>query len=296
MHETGATFDAATRPSGDLSIDKVMRRIREVSTLPHIVQKVLEVSNDPRSSATDLCNIVETDPALTARLLKSVNSAAYGLRQKMTNTQRAISYLGFKQVRNLAISVSVAHVFKDNRTIGTYNRQALWRHMVYVAVCARLIAKRTNIADFDDVFLAGLLHDIGIILEDQYCHEPFLDMMANLPHDQTLTQTEQQWLSFDHTVIGARVAEGWKFPQQVLDAIRFHHMPENYRGEHGKLLCCVDLANIICSLKQITSVGVSLIKPSACSMERLGLDRDDVKVLAHDLDQEAAQFSDLLEL
>ena len=103
-------------------IDQVVRQITEISTLPHIALRVMSVANNPDAGAADLRVVVEADPALSSRVLKCVNSAAYGLRHKCTSLQRAISYLGFKQVRNLAITASVSEIFKKDEKIEPYRR------------------------------------------------------------------------------------------------------------------------------------------------------------------------------
>lgn len=276
-----------------MAIDQVMSRFTEVSTLPHIATRVIKVANDPSTGAADLRAIVESDPALSSRIVKCVNSAAYALRFRINNLQRAISYLGFKQVRNLAITASVSELFKSNDPIGPYRRNGLWRHMVSVAVCSRMIAARQKFPMFEEAFLAGLLHDLGIILEDQYCHDGFvkiLDAVARPDPSQEgtppLVQAEQRVLGFDHTLLGKRLAMQWRFPPEVCDAIRFHHHYGNYRGEHGAILACVVLANMICTLKGISAVGVRLLTPAVQAVEDLKLTKEDVKVLVDDLDHE----------
>jgi putative nucleotidyltransferase with HDIG domain len=274
------------------TLDQTMQRITEVSTLPHIAARVIKVANDPAAGVTDLCQIVESDPALSSRIIKCVNSAAYGLRFRINNLQRAISYLGFKQVRNLAVTASVSELFKNNDPIGNYRRTDLWQHLVSVAVCSRMIATRQKVALFEEAFLAGLLHDIGIILEDQYCHEAFVSVIENLPTPEpadnikTLLHAELKAFGFDHALLGKRVAEHWRFPPEVCDTIRFHHIVDNYHGEHKTILACVVIANLICNLKGITSIGVRLITPSIKAINDLNLNKEDLKVLANDLDEE----------
>lgn len=291
--EPGSGAEAAPKL---VSIDTVVARINEVSTLPHIALKVMEVANDPSAGAADLRVIVESDPALSSRLLKCVNSAAYGLRNRVTSLQRAIGYLGFKQVRNLAVTASVSDTFKKDASYGTYSRPGLWKHMVSVAVCSRLIATRRKLSSFEEAFLAGLLHDIGIVLEDQYCQPQFADAMQQVAKGRTLPQVETQLLGFDHCRLGARIAESWKFPSVAIDAIRYHHMPQNYRGDDGEILACVDLANLVCTLKGVTSVGQNLLRPSRWSLDKLGVDKAFLKVLAEDLDHELELSKQLFSL
>jgi HD-like signal output (HDOD) protein len=277
-------------------LDGVVRRVDEISTLPHIAVRVMEVANDPNSGAADLKQVIECDTALAARILRCVNSAAFGVRVKITNLQQAIAYLGMKQIRNLAVTASVNEMFKKDEVLGTYRRSRLWQHLVSVGICARLIAMRRKFSNFEDVFLAGLLHDIGIILEDQHAHEPFACAIRSLPGAKSLAEAERAHLGFDHISLGERVAEAWGFPAPARAAIRYHHASDAYRGPEADVVRCVEVGNLICSLKGISSVGVQLVQFSRATLDALSLTRDDIAILAEDLEQELACNASLFQL
>jgi putative nucleotidyltransferase with HDIG domain len=277
-------------------MEKVLRRIDEISTLPQVALKVLEVANDPDSGAADLKAVLESDAALSARLLRCVNSSAYAVRTRITNLQQAIAYLGLKQVRNLAMTASVSELFKKDEKIGSYCRRDLWRHLVSVGLCARLIALRRKIRNFEDAFLAGLLHDVGIVLEDQHVHPEFVQIMRALDETKILTDNERAVLGFDHTTLGEKIAESWGFPDAVRAAIRYHHASVNYRGEDIDIVRCVEVGNLICTLKGITSVGARLVRASQPALQGLSLGKDDIIVLAEDLDHELTQNATLFSL
>lgn len=293
---TDKTTASNAAPTQMPPINAVVKRIRDVSTLPHIALRVLEIVRDPKASAKDVRTVIEGDPALSARVLRCINSAAYALGTNVTNLQQAVSYLGFNQIRNLAITASVSNIFKTDEAIGSYSRTQLWRHMVAVGVCARMTAARLKLLNFEEAFLAGLLHDIGIILEDQHCHEAFCEMITNFPDGATLVEAERRLLGFDHTMLGNRLAEIWRFPEAVRASIRFHHSPGSYRGEHSPVIHCIVLANWICSITNITAIGKSLAMPPTEAIAMLGLSREDVKVLVADLDHEMGLNQQLFEL
>lgn len=257
---------------------------------------MIEVAKDPDAGAADLKAVVEGDPALGARILRMVNSAAYGVRSTVTNLHQAISYLGFSQVRNLAMTASVSDIFKKNETIGTYQRTELWRHLVSVGICARLVASRCRMPNFEDAFLAGLLHDIGIILEDQQTHAQFCQVMAAARPGTTLCDLEKEYLGFNHAALGAKVAEAWKFPEMVRASIRFHHASQSYKGEGEDIVRCVEIANVICTIKGITSVGQKLVTPPLQVFQTMGFQKEDIVILAKDLDSELAACESLFEL
>lgn len=278
------------------SLDEVARRIDQISTLPHVALRVMEVASNPDAGPGDLKRAMECDAALCAKVLRCVNSAAYGLRTKVTNLQQAIAYLGMKQVRNLAMAAQIADLFKSDEAIGPYRRSALWRHLVSVGVCGRLIAMRIRLAAFEDVFLAGLLHDIGIILEDQHVHREFVRVLESLDGSRPWIQVEQEHLGFDHTTLGLRLAEQWRFPEGARAAIRYHHASELYRGDARVILLCVEVANAICTLKGITSVGIKAARLSRGVLEELSLTKEDLVVIAQDLDRELAENATLLDI
>lgn len=275
------------------ALEAALRRIDEISTLPQIALRVMQVANDPHSGAGDLKEVMESDAALSARVLRCVNSSAYALRTKITNLQQAIAYLGLKQIRNLAMTASVSELFAKEEMIGIYRRSQLWRHLVSVGLCARLIAMRMRFMNFEDMFLAGLLHDVGIVLEDQHVHSGFFLVIRSLSKDKTLAEVERKHMGFDHMELGERVAAAWGFPDSVKAAIRHHHNSAGYRGDQVDLVRCVEVANLLCSLKGISSVGVSLIRVSQPAIRGLGLSKQDLLVLADDLEHEIASHQNL---
>jgi len=278
------------------TVAAIVRRIDEISTLPHIAFQVMEVANDPDSGALDLKEVIETDAALSARILRCVNSSAYPTRTRITSLQEAIAYLGMKQTRNLAVTASVSKLFRKDDNIGSYQRSQLWRHLVAVGICARLIAMRRKVSNFEDAFLAGLLHDIGIVLEDQYVHAQFVATIRTLNNTQTLAEIERRHLGFDHMALGERVAVKWGFPEATKASIRYHHASDSYAGAQVDIVRCVEVANVICTLKGVPSVGLKLVKISQPALTGLALMREDIMVLADDLDRELAANASLFQI
>ena len=278
------------------SLRIVVEQIDEVSSLPHIALHVIKVANDPDSSAADLKDVIEGDTATCARILRYVNSSAFAVRSKITNLQQAIAFLGMKQIRNIAITINVSDLFQGDDAIGPYRRSELWRHSVAVGICSRMIAKQLHETDHEDAFLAGLLHDIGIILEDQHVHEAFEQVMLSLNEKDLLSTVERRVMDFDHTVLGAEVANLWKLPEPTKAAIRYHHMSVSYNGEHIELVRCVEVANLLCTLKDISSVGQKLVKFSAPAIAELGLAKEDVGAMTVALDAELDHSASLFQV
>ncbi len=268
----------------------------EISSLPTIALRIMEVAGDPEAGAADLKSVIEADPALCMRVLRCVNSASFGLRNEVSDLNQAVAYLGFRQIRDLAITATISDLFRSSEPIRMYQRPKLWSHMVSVGVCSRMIAVRTRLTGFDEAFLAGLLHDVGIILFDQHCQEDFRRVILGLGPNRTLPEFERKIVGWDHTVLGHRIASKWRLPGAPLAAIRHHHAPEQYDGPHREVVHCVALANLICSIKDITSIGINLVQMSHESLEILQLQKQDLKVFAEDLDAELEANKLLFEL
>jgi HD-like signal output (HDOD) protein len=278
------------------ALDAAMKRIDDISTLPQIALRVMQVARDESVSAADLKAVMENDPALSARVLRCVNSAAYALRTRVTNLQQAISYLGTKQIRNLAMTACVSDMFRKDERIGPYRRRELWRHLVSVGIGARLIAMRRRLAEFEDAFLAGLLHDVGIVLEDQHFHEAFRRVVGGLDGTRTLAAVEREVLGFDHMMLGERLAAAWGFPEAVRSAARHHHAAMAYSGESADVIRCVEVANLLCTVKGVPSVGVKLVKVCRTTFSALSLSQQDLKVLDEDLNRELANNATLFSM
>jgi HD-like signal output (HDOD) protein len=287
---------SAARIHTKVNLDLVVSAIDEISTLPNIALSVMQMVDDPNCSITDLKKLMEMDVSLVTRIMRCVNSSAYALTSKMTNLQQAISYLGIKQIRNLVLTAHVNGLFKKNEEIGTYKSTELWRHLVSVGICARLLAMRLKIEYFEDIFLAGLLHDVGIIIEDQYLHKYFSTLIHSLDHNKTLPENEQEQLGIDHTMLGERVGKKWNLPERILAPILYHHSSEHYEGDELQTVRCIEMANIICSLMGITSIGVQLVKFSSSLMAEMSLTKDSLVVLAEDFKKEYEASMNLFQL
>ncbi len=286
---------SSSEPAGP-SLDVVAGNIRDVSTIPAVALRVMEVAADPESGAADLRAAVESDPALSARVLRCVNSAAFGLRTEIENLNQAVAYLGFNQIRDLAVTATVSTMFRSKERINHYDRAGLWRHMVATGVAARMIAARTKVEGFDNAFLSGLLHDLGIILFDQQLHDTFRQVMVSLNDSKTLVEFERKFVPWDHTELGERVAKSWKLPEIARVAMRHHHSPEQYSGPHQGMLHCVAVANVVCSVKDMSSVGISLVGLPRRSLEVLELSKSDLKIISEDLDRELVAHQHLFDM
>ncbi|EAQ79894.1 HDOD domain-containing protein [Blastopirellula marina] len=276
------------------ALDILIQRIDEVSSLPQIAIQAMEVASAEESSASELTAIIECDVALSSRILKLVNSSAFGLRNQVTNLQQAIAYLGMKQVRNLAITASVSELFLGGDKVGAYSRSGLWEHMVAVGIAARMFAKKHHIGDPEDAFIAGLLHDLGIVILDQFLNTRFVMMLGAMSSQQVQVRWEQQYFGFDHTQFGERIARHWKFPELVVDTIRYHHMAGVYRGQHSQMIKAVEMGNMAMNEVGITSLGAKYNRISMAALNCFDMTIGDLSRFAEEVKVELVKYQDWL--
>jgi putative nucleotidyltransferase with HDIG domain len=271
-----------------LDLEVVAQSIRDVPALPHVVTKVMALSQDPNASAHDVSRVLEQDQSMTARVLRLANSAFYGFPRRISSVTDATIYLGFKTLQSILMAASVSNLM--NREMNGYALEEgiLWRHSQSVAFASRLLAKKAKFPYVDLAYTSGLLHDIGKIVLDSHLKGIYNDIVAEVEEkDLTFIEVEQALLGVDHAMVGARVAEQWNLPGELCEAIRLHHQPE--QAEINKtLVCLVHLADVI-TLTMGIGLGVGGMRNhfSEEAMEVLGL-------TAYDLEETMSQLADFL--
>lgn len=229
-------------------VDEIIEMVNnsEISSIKHTIIRIINAINDPDSSAKDLRNIIETDPPLSSKLLKLANSALYGYPKTINEIQEAIVCIGFDTVRELALSQKVCELFKKDVDINGYSRKSLWKHSVAVALCGKLIFRREFKERGENIYAVGLLHDIGIIILDQFLHEIFVDILEiSRSQDNNLFNVESAALNYNHTDIGKALAEDWDFPDEMVNAIAYHHEPDYAGDEYVKISSVIFIADCI---------------------------------------------------
>jgi len=274
------------------ALEKLFQRLGQLSSLPAVAQRILQVADNDESNATDLLEVVGQDPTLSIRILRTVNSSIFGIPNEVADLKTAISMLGFVEVRNLAMTVYVARLCEDSSSYRSFSREALWKHMVAVGTIARMLAKIYRRVEPEEAYVAGLLHDVGMLLIDQYMHSAFCKVIDLVTDGAEVTGAERKILTFDHTDLGAYVARKSNFPTRVVDAIHYHHRPDDCTSSGKALLNIVTLANYLASHKGFSSLGVHNISaPTNRICTSLGLDKKQLTSIIEELDSvlESAQ-------
>jgi len=227
-------------------VELLISRIRNISTLPAIVFEIIKTTNNPASSARDLNNIVTKDQAIAAKLLQMANSSYYGLSTKVKDLERAIALLGFNTVRSLALSISILDHFNGVSSSEYFNHGKFWEHSMGVAVLSKMLAEKWGKKfNPEEAYIGGLLHDLGIIVLDQFSHEDFAKILLLIyESDIDFLEAEKMVIGHDHAYLGAELAASWDFPELLITMISKHHNPE-YNGNYTDYCHMVYLANVL---------------------------------------------------
>jgi len=236
-----ATQDQAT-------LAAVLQKLDTVATLPEITARIMSVVNSPSSTADDLNEVITHDPALVARLIKIANSSFYGRATKITSVHRAIVMLGFDAIQSLAIGASMETLFRGSRLCNGYTPKDLWTHSLAVGVVAKDLAAQLKMPMAEEVFLAGMTHDLGLLAALPTYPDPLAEICEEAKGEgKDFCEIELHRLGLTHAELGAAVAEKWNFPPFCAHAARFHHSPSSAPLDDRKLVSLIYVADTLCA-------------------------------------------------
>ncbi|RMG63754.1 MAG: HDOD domain-containing protein [Calditrichaeota bacterium] len=207
-------------------LERKVKNLARLSTLPHVAAKVTEMVENPRTSASTLAKIISSDQVLAARILRLANSAYYGFPRKISTINLAIVVLGFNALRDLVLSIAVVDRFLENQP-DSVDMDQFWRHALIVGMGARAISRLSGYPVPGECFVTGLVHDIGYLVLVQHFSALFEEIYqvaqeTNCP----FREAEKRVLGITHSDIGAWLAEGWNLPEKLVQAVKYHHEPE----------------------------------------------------------------------
>lgn len=271
----------------------------ELASIGSVVAKIMEIIRNPDSNAVDLKDTIEVDPPLSAKVLRRANSAQYSLRRVITSIQESIVLLGFNTVRELALNLKVSDIFQDTTDIFGYSRKQLWKHSVATAMIAKNICRREFSEKGDEMYSAGLLHDIGMIVFDQYEHELFLAIaeIAQTEH-RSYREVEKEMAGFDHARIARELTRSWKLPELLVQPIANHEEPERCDIIYRKQAMTIFVADYLaqsCKIGFVNEADLSEERFEKCVNE-LKLNAIGLEIIAEDVQSEIAKLEEIGEL
>lgn len=261
---------------------------------PKSVQRILELTRDVNSTPKDLVDVIDKDPVVTVKILKVVNSAYYSLPKQITSIGHAVVYLGFNTIKNLALSIAAIGMLPKDNPSG-FDVQQYLLHSLATAGIAKQLAHKVDDADPMDCFIGGLLHDFGKVVFAQFMPKEFKAALEDSHANQVpLQQSLQRHIGADHFVVGAMLAEKWRFAPALIETIG-HQSVENLKNTD--MAACVFGANQISKKLQFGFGGnphVDEFPPAV--QKRLGGTMDEVIASMGDLNalfEEAKIFAKL---
>ena len=216
-----AEIRSTNSPDGN---EQAVSAMDSLPPLPAIALRVVQVVQDPNSSAGELATVVSADPGLSAQFLRVANSAAYRRSNEVSSVKEALVLIGFSQARNLAIGGAIATAFPPDALHALFRIETFWRHSLAVAFQAGRIAQKLSSVDVATAFTSGVLHDIGRLA--MFHADPSgLDQAVakHLAGEGTLEEIELEVLGYSHGQVGGRLAGRWGLPEDVTEAITLHH-------------------------------------------------------------------------
>lgn len=283
----------------ELTLHNLIHRVDALPEVPQVAFRVIQLLNIPDTAVSQLAELIGADQALTAKLLRLCNSAYYGLSRKVTTVSEAIMIVGFSAVKSMVLMITTQSTMNKGLLGYRIKPGEFWLHSLGAAESARLIARQCNDPREEECFTAGLIHDIGKMVLNQ-CALPEVYRATNLMQKENISiyAAEARVLGFNHAEAGATLADRWKFPPLLVDAIRYHHDFENTPSDNLPFI--ITLANAISkllydpSLEGSTALRLHLTPHEALIQKRLGLSLQEIEALLPSIRNQIDKTSELV--
>jgi len=229
-------------------LDKITNSIKQTPILSPSVSRLLQVSADPEHTLEEMIEIIRSDYALTAQILKVANSVVFNPLQPVTSIDRAVAYLGEIYTIGLALNCGAAAVFNSALTGYEGKRRDLWRHQLYCAIASRLISQHARKKiEADLIFTGGLLHDIGKAILSEHITNTSSEILDGINDGRfaDYMDAEEKLFGMNHMDVGFVLAQHWKLPTALQEIIRFHHHPDNAMPEYRAQVFAVHLGDAL---------------------------------------------------
>ena len=277
--------------------EDLVKGVVKLISLPEIYIRITQALEDDNHDAKMLGDIIGHDPALTARILRIVNSAYYSLASKIELVSRAVSVIGEDDLRNLVLATSAVDTFKriPNQLVDI---DLFWRHSVHTGIVSRILSRHCNILHGERLFVAGMLHDIGKLV--LYFKEPELSQQVLLKAAETdgqLYNAEKEIIGFTHGDVGAALIEAWKLSDTLKEVVAYHHTPLKAKN-HRMETAIVHTANcIVNAISPDVDVDEHLLDDyPAFEKETLEITGLDLKILPEVMDKAWEQAAEVLDI
>jgi putative nucleotidyltransferase with HDIG domain len=254
-----------------IALDTIMAKVKTLPGMQGNAAKLLDMLQDATVSAAQVEAQLRLDPGLTANLLRMANSAYFGFAGRIGSVRQAIVLLGSRRLMQLVVASCLGTVM--GRGVQGYDLSPgqLWRHSIAVSVAAEALVRMLALPEAQEVFTAALLHDVGKIVLGRHVQEDLSNIEASAGAGVSFHLAERHVLGTDHAEVGARILTTWHLPEPIVDAVRWHHAPDDAERS-SMLIDAVHVANVLCLMMGL-GVGREGLRyePSPHATRRLGL-------------------------
>lgn len=274
--------------------NKLFRRLsslKDLPTLPHILLKLIEACNRNNPDLNEIGNMVSSDPALSAKILKLVNSAFFGLPHKIDLIHHAVAFVGTSGIKSLAICACVYEVFPKPSGKSTFNLKQFWWHSLRCAFLAKLMATEQDVCQPDEAFLAGLLHDIGKLVLWVNFKTAYETMVERCSRNTDLLLAGEANMGATHAEVGAWLMERWNLDPSITDCVRYHHEQTERITHAFAMVQIIHIANLLCQ-NDLDKINVGLTS----AKQLLNLDTSKCQALIDNADEQAREVASSLDI
>ncbi|MDA3845725.1 MAG: HDOD domain-containing protein [Vallitaleaceae bacterium] len=209
-----------------VSLGELVSRVDEIPVFSETVNRILTLLEDPKADAKGVEHEIMKDQGFTAKVLRLANSAYFGGSRKIHTVSQATVLLGFQAIKSMVLASSVGKVLVRELPGYALEKEELWRQSQICAITSRVIAKKVKYSKPDQAYTAGLLHDIGKVILDYYLSEQYQVIQEKMASGKwPFVAIEEEVLGFHHGQVGAKIAEKWRLPEDLVEAIELHHTP-----------------------------------------------------------------------
>lgn len=254
-----------------MQAQKIASAIKSFPGMPGTAVKLLALINDPGMGVSQIEKILRHDPGLTANVLRLANSAYFGIPSKVGSIKQAVILLGLKRLIQMVIAACLSAIM--DKPVPGYDLPPgeLWRHSIAVSVAAEGLVKELNVDAAEEIFTAALLHDVGKLVLGGFIKDDFKQIETAVSQGSSFELAETIVLGTNHADTGAEILTQWSLPPEIVNAVRWHHAPEN-ADQTSTMLDIVHVANF---MSMMIGIGVGRDglqhQPCAATTERLGL-------------------------
>jgi HD-like signal output (HDOD) protein len=275
--------------------------IQDLSTIPPVAAKIVQLCGKPDTDMGEVADLLLSDQVLASKVLRLIRSAFYGISREDVSLREAIVFLGLKKVSQVVLATSLINRFDpQNRLL---DLSQFWIHGFGTALVSKLIAERVDLDDTESAYMAGLLHDLGVVVMSQHLKDDFEKVAHRVREERcSIHAAEEQVLDYSHAEVGAYVAENWGLSEELVAAIRWHHDPQK-AGEHKIVAAIVSLADLLCRVRGMGLVDERYLKVcfaehpgwQILAEEQGGIERVELGRFSFEIDEQMDGVIDLAE-